>query len=438
MPTLALCMITKNEELLLEKAIISVKSIVDEIIVVDTGSTDKTIEIAKSLGAKVHEIAWEDDFSKAKNYATSKANTDWILFLDADEYISKQDAIRIRQLMENNNSNIVAFSFISRHYTKIPQQQANWIALKDEDNKNEENKDIFKDFLGYYDVKYITRLFQKNKNIFFQGAVHEDVNPSIFNWDKEEGNKKIQSLEFPIHHLHALKQESFVEDKQKQYFEISKRKAKENPDAKTYLDLAVGYALFENNIEESISNYFKTVELQIIPEEKLEEIKQLIKNKRNLGVIVELTKLLDMSKHDFNSIVNLAKAYYKIKHYKKSLAILKRLHSFAPKDPTILELMGVCYANVNLINDAIAVFKLAIQISPNNPNNYFNLGAIYEKARQYRNAMDVFNKAIILGHSQADALKQRIKILKDIAGVEEPNFTVNIGESEDKKIGDEQ
>ncbi len=243
--------------------------------------------------------------------------------------------------------------------------------------------------------------------------------------------------------LNESNQESFVDDKQKQYFEISKKKAKENPDAKTYLDLAVGYVLFENNIEKSINNYFKTVELQIIPEEKLEEIKQLIKNKRNLGAIVELTKLLDLSKHDFNSIMNLAKAYYKLKYYKKSLAILKRLHSVAPHDPTILELMGICYANANLINDAIAVFKMTTKIAPKNPNYYFNLGALYEKTRQYRNAMDAFNKAIVLGHPQAEALKQRIKILNDIAGTADPNFTVKFGESEDKenedkRSGDEQ
>jgi tetratricopeptide (TPR) repeat protein len=243
--------------------------------------------------------------------------------------------------------------------------------------------------------------------------------------------------------LNKSKQEALVDDKQKQYFEISKRKAKENPDAKTYLDLAVGYALFENNIEKSINNYFKTVELQIIPGGKLEEIKKLIKNKRNLGAIVELTKLLDMSKHDFNSIMNLAKAYYKLKHYKKSLAILKRLHSITPHDPTILEIMGICYANANLINDAIMVFNMAIKIAPNNPNFYFNLGALYEKTRQYRNAMVFFNKAIALGHPQAEVLKQRIKILNDIAGTADPNFTVNIGENEDKEnedknSGDEQ
>ncbi|MBF8416863.1 glycosyltransferase family 2 protein [Heyndrickxia coagulans] len=83
----SLCVITKNEENNIKKCLESVGDIVFEKIVVDTGSTDKTIEIAKKMGAKVYSFKWIDDFSAAKNYAISKAKGDWIIFLDADEFI---------------------------------------------------------------------------------------------------------------------------------------------------------------------------------------------------------------------------------------------------------------------------------------------------------------------------------------------------------------
>ena len=80
------CMIVKNEEKNIERALSWGKGIVAEQIVVDTGSEDRTVEIAESLGARVYHFPWIDDFAAAKNFAISKANYEWIAFLDADEY----------------------------------------------------------------------------------------------------------------------------------------------------------------------------------------------------------------------------------------------------------------------------------------------------------------------------------------------------------------
>lgn len=82
------CMIAKNEEKVIARCIESYRMAVDEIIVIDTGSTDRTVAIAKSLGAKVFHFTWIDDFAAAKNYAIDKAKGDWIIFLDADEYFA--------------------------------------------------------------------------------------------------------------------------------------------------------------------------------------------------------------------------------------------------------------------------------------------------------------------------------------------------------------
>jgi len=88
-------MIVKNEEKNIEKALSWAKKVAFEQIVVDTGSTDRTIETAERMGAKVIHFDWVNDFSAAKNFAIEQASGNWIAFLDADEYFSELDAKKL-------------------------------------------------------------------------------------------------------------------------------------------------------------------------------------------------------------------------------------------------------------------------------------------------------------------------------------------------------
>ncbi len=90
------CIIAKDEADNIRECIDSLKKQVDEIILVDTGSTDNTIAIAKNCGAKILQYQWENDFSKARNFAIKQVSCDWIVFLDADEYLAlpKKDKLR--------------------------------------------------------------------------------------------------------------------------------------------------------------------------------------------------------------------------------------------------------------------------------------------------------------------------------------------------------
>lgn len=97
---LSQCMIVKNEEKNIRTALSWGKGIVCEQIVVDTGSSDKTLEIAEEMGAKVFRFPWIDDFSAAKNFALKKAMGDWIVFLDADEYFNEEDAKKLPGILE--------------------------------------------------------------------------------------------------------------------------------------------------------------------------------------------------------------------------------------------------------------------------------------------------------------------------------------------------
>src|SRR5262245_61085952 len=95
-PLLSLTMIVRNEEEHLGRCLASVRGVADELIVVDTGSTDRTVEIAREHGARVFHFAWCDDFAAARNVALANATGDWCLHLDADEWLVEAEAGALR------------------------------------------------------------------------------------------------------------------------------------------------------------------------------------------------------------------------------------------------------------------------------------------------------------------------------------------------------
>ena len=100
MITVSLCMIVKNEEKVLGRCLDSAKRLVDEIIIVDTGSVDATKKIAAEYTRKIYDFKWIDDFSAARNFSFSKASMDYIFWLDADDEISKEQADKFIELKE--------------------------------------------------------------------------------------------------------------------------------------------------------------------------------------------------------------------------------------------------------------------------------------------------------------------------------------------------
>lgn len=106
MKTISLCMIVKNEEDVIARCLESVKDIVDEIIIVDTGSSDNTKKIVSLYTDKIYDFEWVDDFSKARNFSFSKATMDYIMWLDADDVILEKDRIKLKQLKSELDGNI--------------------------------------------------------------------------------------------------------------------------------------------------------------------------------------------------------------------------------------------------------------------------------------------------------------------------------------------
>jgi tetratricopeptide (TPR) repeat protein len=124
--TVSACMIVKDEEELLPGCLESIRDWVDEIIVVDTGSTDRTVEIAKSYGARIFHQPWEGNFSKHRNFSTAQSVCDWIFIIDADERIYQEDISLIKKVLNQDDYKIISINVFNvsgeneEHVTFLP------------------------------------------------------------------------------------------------------------------------------------------------------------------------------------------------------------------------------------------------------------------------------------------------------------------------------
>ena len=148
MATVSLCMIVRDEEDVLERCLQSVREAVDEIIIVDTGSTDRTKEIAAAFTDRIYDFPWEDDFAKARNYAFSKAEMDYQMWLDADDVV--EDAAALRRLTKDLTADVVMLPYL--------------VAFDAQGNPT----------MQYYRE----RLLKRSRQFRWVGAVHEAITPS--------------------------------------------------------------------------------------------------------------------------------------------------------------------------------------------------------------------------------------------------------------------
>ena len=109
MLSISVCMIVKDEEAVLERCLTCVKQFADEIIVVDTGSSDRTKEIAYSFTKQVFDYPWIDDFAAARNEAFSKASCEYVMWLDADDVILDEDIAKLKRLKQQGDRSVDIF-----------------------------------------------------------------------------------------------------------------------------------------------------------------------------------------------------------------------------------------------------------------------------------------------------------------------------------------
>lgn len=225
---LSQCMIVKNEERNIEQALSWGKQIMCEQIVVDTGSTDNTVALAKQLGATVYTFPWIDDFSAAKNFAIEQASGDWIAFLDADEYLSLEHAQKLMEIL------------VSIDYSPAQMVRAKWVHL-DSDGCP-------------FSFSVQDRIFRNDKTIRYENRIHEQLFSSC---SPKLGFYNAQD-QLSIMHTGYSEEAYASTDKQKRNIEMLEKELLDNPqnyNAMSYL----GDALASTGQSEEACSYFRQV-----------------------------------------------------------------------------------------------------------------------------------------------------------------------------------
>ena len=212
--SISLCMIVKNEENFIERCLKSVTELVDQIVVLDTGSNDNTVKIAKKYGAEVYDFNWNNDFSAARNRSIEYATCEWVLILDADEKIEKSSHHEIRKIIKHNDAP-AAFEFRVVSDTGIQ-------------NKNESR---------------VIRMFSNRYGIKFKNRIHEQITESL-----KSLNVNILRVNAQI--MHDGYNPNLVDQKAKQERNIPLLKQMINDEPDFYYwpyNLAISYMAIEEN-----------------------------------------------------------------------------------------------------------------------------------------------------------------------------------------------
>jgi tetratricopeptide (TPR) repeat protein len=210
-PLISLCAIVRNEAENLGRMLLSVRELVDELVIVDTGSTDGTQGIAQSFGARVYEYPWNDDFAEARNFSIALASFPSILVLDADEELMESEHAALRLALQENPARL--FQLRHRHYS-------NSCAVSGFTPFSSVEQRPAMPCAGYSELP-ITRLFPNLPALRFRGRVHEQL-------EDNSGLLQTEALSVVIHHYGHLNTQRRTE-RNVLYLRLGERKIEECP-----------------------------------------------------------------------------------------------------------------------------------------------------------------------------------------------------------------
>jgi GT2 family glycosyltransferase/Tfp pilus assembly protein PilF len=392
---LSVCMIVKNEQQNLERCLSSIEKIATEIIIVDTGSTDDTIKIAKKFNAKIFHYEWDNDFSAARNFSLSKATQEWILVVDADEAVSKRDLNKIKELLKTKK----AYSFKTRNYVKIKNVDNLELCRNEYEEEN--------GYLGWISSTKV-RLFPNNQNIKFEGKIHELVEKTV--------SIEIEETNVPIHHFGKTNKE-----KSNLYLKLGQEKVKENDeDQKAIYELAVQYMAL-NNFDEALILWRRLITLDPNNEElyaRKATTYNLLKDYK--AAIKFFNKSIEIKPTEY-AYSHLGIAYAKLNMYQEAYDSLKNV-AFKTVELKVLGDFAFCCSELRKYDDAITILEKCMKLNKQEALSWKMLEIAYNekgialaKQNKLRQAYVMFKNAIIIDPDFVQA-KANLSAVEKIIG----------------------
>ncbi len=347
MTKLSLCMIVKNEEATLPQCLESVKNFVDEMIVMDTGSADKTVEIAHSFGAKVFHFDWCNHFSEARNEALKYVEGDWVLVLDADEALTPTIVPYLKQAIEDEHNLVVN---LIRHEVGAAQSP----------------------------YSLVSRLFRNHPKVKFTRPYHSIVDDTVAQLLKKEPDWKVVDLPaIAILHYGYTPEAIKALDKYTRARKAMEGFFAEHPHD-PYVCCKLGALYLQTGQEEKGIKLLKT---------------GLKSNQAGEHLLFELHY------HLGNAYVGQQKFEQAAKHYQKALLqpILPQLKLGAYNN------FGSLLQAIGDLSQAQQAYEMAIKIDPSFAVAYYNLGMVLKEIGHFPEAISAYKQAIKVNPEYASA-----------------------------------
>lgn len=427
--TLSLCMIVKNEEKFLRDCLDSVYDVVDQMVIVDTGSQDGTIGISKDFDAEVYNFTWVDDFSAARNESLKHATCDWILWLDADERLLPSSKDELKKLLKT---------------------EANPVIYKAQINSVVNNGENIRLSSGH-------RLFTNKKGLFFTGNIHEQISESAVQLGGEERQSKLI-----IEHLGYDLDEADQNQKDKRNLKLLQNSVKINPqNAYAHFTLAQQYGLMKKwhsalkhyDIAERINQFdiamtaslLNTKAEALFNLEKYEQAKQIciksIKKEslqvgayymlyriadaeqipdkciRQLEIILKNTRILqkqiksistDVLISEERILFTLALNYLKLNKREKAISHLNEALKINPEKYELREKLVEIYLQGEKWEEVIIHLQYLIQQFPQQEKYVDLLGTVLIKQQQFPEAIKIYESMIINNPNNKNSIKKLI------------------------------
>jgi len=389
--SVSLCMIVRDEEATLANCLESVQEVVDEMVVLDTGSRDRTIEIAQAAGAKVHSFEWGDDFAAARNAALNYVETDWVLVLDADEVLLPGVVPTLRTAMQDDHCLVV---------------------------------NLVRQELGANQIPYslVSRLFRKHPNITFHRAYHESIDDSVMGLLQQESHWKVLELaDIAIRHTGYTSDAIAQRQKAERARSIMERYLSDHAEDAYICNKLGALYLGEGKLEQGRELLQRGLQATTLEPALRYEL-----NYHLASSYAELREF-DLAERHFQSAVEQPiSPYLKLGTFTNwgnlrmeqgnpvaAAVLFQKVVETEPTLPLGWFNLGTALKDLGNLEDAIACYQQAIQLDPTYAQAHQGLGVAWMKGGRIVESQESFRKAITLyqqqGSPEGDRLQQVLR-----------------------------
>lgn len=387
MTKISLCTIVKNEEHTLPQCLESAKDLVDEMIVIDTGSTDRTVEIAEQLGAKVYHFEWCDDFASARNEAFKYVRGEWILVLDADEVLNSAVIPQLQQAIKGENNLVVN---LLRHEVGAAQSP----------------------------YSLVSRLFRCHPAIKFTRPYHALIDDSVREILTRESYWRVVNLsEVAILH-YGYQVEAIASLDKYTRARVMMEKFLDTHPNDPYVCSKLGALYLQTD---SLKNGIKFLKQGL--KSNLAEPPILFEIYYSLGNAYHRQQDQERAKHNYQKAIeqpilpklkigaynNLGSLLLKLGDLRGAKQSLDQVLQLDPNFAMGYYNLGMVLKTMGQTKDAIAAYKKSIQLNPDYAPAYQNLGVTFYKNGYMQESMETFKQAIAVYEQQNPQKSQELR-----------------------------